>query len=153
VVDVGQSEALAVGLDLLCKARRSEAGVLLVEGEAGVGKTTVLRQCHDATSDLTAVAVRWAEPETGVPYVGVLSLCQPLLHHVHAVTAHERRTLMVALGRQEGPSTSPATVGAALIQLVAAAAVQQPLLITIDDLQWFAQPSRVAVGRSSGVYR
>jgi DNA-binding CsgD family transcriptional regulator len=124
-------------------------GVLVLEGEPGIGKTTVwLAAVAGAEADGYRVLVaRPAEAEAKLSFSAVADLAEPLVPHgLEALPDPQRAALDVALLR--GPSGAPAetrAVAAAFRSLLAAAARDRPVLVAIDDAQWLDGPSATVI--------
>ena len=117
---------------------------VVIEGEAGIGKTTLwLAGVEEARQSWNVVAARPAEGEAALPFAALGDLLEPLLEaEEHELTTAERETLDSALQRAQ--STEPASrlaVSRAVVALVRRAAAQSPLLVAIDDVQWLDQPT------------
>lgn len=59
------------------RARGGHSGVLVIRGEAGIGKTALLRDVASKVADLRVIALSGAESEMELPYAGVQQLCTP----------------------------------------------------------------------------
>src|ERR1700754_4985946 len=91
---------------VLGAARRGAPAALVLVGEAGCGKTALLRETADAASGLTVLRAAPAADEAGLPLAGLTALLRPF--------------------------GAPADAEAALALLDAAAA-QGPVLAVVDD--------------------
>jgi hypothetical protein len=76
-------------LDLLLAAvRDGHSAVVVIRGEAGIGKTALLRYAADQASGFLAVQVTGAEAEMELPFAGIHQLCAPaVLEHLDALPA------------------------------------------------------------------
>src|ERR671928_891675 len=114
---------------------------MLVEGEPGIGKTTVWCEVARRAEDrgFRVLAARPAEAETKL----ALSAVADLLEHVPAeafaaLPEPQRWALEVALLRVEPAAAplDPRTVATAVRSLLAGLSAERPLLVAIDDAQW-----------------
>jgi DNA-binding CsgD family transcriptional regulator len=118
----------------------------VLEGEAGIGKTALLREgiarAHAASVHVLSCAP--AQVEAALSYAALADLfadVEPEI--VSALPAQQRDALEIALlrhgagGRAVGPRAI-ATATVSLLRLLAAAA---PVLVAIDDVQWLDRPS------------
>lgn len=137
----GRRRELEVLGELLDEARRGRSGVLVVRGEAGVGKTALLNQAIAQAGDLQVVRVSGAESEAELAFSGVHQLCAPHLGRLDRLPAPQRVALATALGLAEGRPPDRFLVGLAVLTLLADAAAQQPLVCVIDDAQWLDSAS------------
>ena len=71
-----ESAALA---SLLDGVRRGRSAVLVLRGEAGVGKSALLDVAADAAADLTVVRSAGVESEMELAFAGLHQLCAPML--------------------------------------------------------------------------
>src|SRR5215469_5791472 len=134
---------------LLEKAQAGSGSVVAVSGPAGIGKTELLAAAHRFAGDrgFRSLRARGRELEAGMAFSVVRQLLeQPVM----SASAAERRRLLAgparagagALGLAAGDA--PASEFAAvhgLYWLCMNFADRQPLLLTVDDLQWVDGPS------------
>ncbi|PWB96447.1 ATP-binding protein [Salinibacterium hongtaonis] len=132
---------------LLVEAQASRSAVLVVHGDAGMGKTALLEHLRDA-----AVASRFRvesstgiEAETQFAFAGLHQFCAPFLEHLSALPEPQQIALGVALGMRSGPAPDRFLIGLATLNLVAEGAEQDPLLCLVDDAQWLDQASAEVV--------
>jgi DNA-binding CsgD family transcriptional regulator/predicted negative regulator of RcsB-dependent stress response len=121
--------------------RAAREPVLLIQGVAGIGKTTLwaetIRRAQDGGWQV--LSCRPARSDAGLPQVGLADLLEPVPDEVFAeLPVPQRRPLEVALLREESADgdLEPRAVGTGLTRLLAALADTAPLLIAIDDAQW-----------------
>lgn len=126
--------------------------VLVLEGAAGVGKTT-LWEAAVARAEREGMRVMRARPvqsEAQLSYVAVADLLEPVAEDVlPRLTAPLRRALEVALLLDEpeaGGEVSARAVGTAVAAGVAVLAEDGPLLLAIDDVHWLDPASATAIG-------
>jgi DNA-binding CsgD family transcriptional regulator len=127
---------------LIGAAAEPVASVLVLRGALGVGKTTLLRWAIDVGAALHHVPVVGFEGEQHFRW----AVLQPMVRHLDevlpALLPWQSDALTDVL---HGAGADPTLVGAALVALFSAAAVEQPLLVTVDDVQWMDQLSRDAL--------
>src|SRR5262245_50459287 len=75
---VGRDEELARVLALLEAARDGLAGALVVQGEAGIGKTTLLAAAEDLAGGFTSLWTHGVESEAALGHAALLELFTPL---------------------------------------------------------------------------
>ncbi len=121
---------------LLDAARRGESGVLVLRGDAGIGKTTLLADLVDNASDLRVLRVRGAEMEMELTYSGVQQLCSPLTSLIGQLPEPQLDALEIALGRKRGRAPDRLLLGLAVLTLVGEASRASPILCVVDDAQW-----------------
>ncbi|MGA5821525.1 AAA family ATPase [Kitasatospora sp. NPDC094028] len=138
---------------------RAPAGqALLLRGEAGVGKSTLLDlAAHLAAGDgHLVVRASGVEAESDLPYAGLHQLLHQLLpdggrpdrgqpDRGRPSAAH-RAVFEAAFGRADGPAPSVMALGIAVLDLLSAAATRRPLLVVLDDGQWLDGASAEVCG-------
>lgn len=142
---VGRERELLIVDEFL---RRSCEGfsVLILEGEAGIGKTTVWREAlHRAEEQgFRVLSCRPAEIETKLALSAVADLLEGVPEPAfEALPALQRRVLEVALMRIEstGEPPRPRALPTTIRSLLAALTADAPLLVAVDDFQWLDRAS------------
>jgi DNA-binding CsgD family transcriptional regulator len=130
---------------LLDGARNGESGVLVLRGDAGIGKTTLLRYAIERAGEMRVVRATGVESEVELEYSGLLEVCRPLLPWLDGLARHQADALRVALGLAEGRQLDRFAVGASTLALLAAAAEERPLLVVVDDAHWLDDGSAGAL--------
>lgn len=127
-------------------ARSGKSRVLVLRGEAGVGKTAVLGYAIEQASGFRVVQVAGVESDMELAFAGLHQLCIPLIQHLAELPPPQREALDVAFGRGVGPTPDRFLVGLAVLSLLALGSVDQPLLCVVDDAQWLDQVSVQVLG-------
>ena len=123
----------------LAQAGRSQ--VLVLRGEAGVGKSALLAYLSRRASGCQVARAVGVESEMELAYAGLHQLCAPMLEHLDRLPLPQRETLAVAFGLSIGAVPDRFLVGLAVLSLLAEVAEQQPLVWLVDDAQWLDQAS------------
>jgi DNA-binding CsgD family transcriptional regulator len=131
---------------LLVDARGSRSSVLVIRGEAGVGKTALLNYAAGAASGFRIIQIAGVESEMELPFAGLHQLCAPLLGRLEALPEPQQHALRVALGLESGNAPDRLLVGLATLSLFAEVAEDQPLLCLVDDFQWLDGASGQVLG-------
>jgi DNA-binding CsgD family transcriptional regulator len=127
---------------LLARVRAGRSGVLVLRGEAGIGKTALLDYAAAAASDCRVARVIGVESEMELAFAGLHQLCGPeMLNRLERLPRPQRDALGSAFGLTAGTSPDPFLVGLAVLSLLADVAEQQPLLCVIEDAHWVDQAS------------
>ena len=126
---------------LVAGVRAGQSRVLVLRGEAGVGKTALLRHLSTVASDCRIARAAGVESEMELAYAGLHALCAPMLGRLEQLPDPQRDALRTAFGLSAGPPPDRFLVGLAVLSLLADAAEEQPLLIMIDDAQWLDRVS------------
>ena len=139
------TERAALGR-VLAVARGGRSAVLVVRGEAGVGKTALLDDALAAAAGMGVARVAGVESEMELAYAALQQLCAPMLEGLERLPEPQRDALGVVFGLRAGEAPDRFLVGLAALGLLAEAAQKRPLLCVIDDAQWLDQASAQALG-------
>jgi DNA-binding CsgD family transcriptional regulator/tetratricopeptide (TPR) repeat protein len=131
---------------LISTVRFGSCQVLVLRGEAGVGKTALLDYVSELASGFRCVQVAGVQSDMELAFAGLQQLCAPLMDRLDELPEPQREALNVAFGRGVGPTPDRFLVGLAVLSLMAAAADHQPLLCVVDDAQWLDQVSVQTLG-------
>ncbi|HEY6785754.1 MAG TPA: AAA family ATPase [Trebonia sp.] len=131
---------------LLHEARKGRAGVLVLRGEAGIGKSALLDDLAKNAGDFCICRAGGVESEMELAYAGLQQLCAPLTRHNAELATLHRNVLDQVFGLTEGAPPERFLVGIAALDLVATVAKKQPVVWLIDDAQWIDQASMQAIG-------
>ena len=146
---VAERAALSAALH---RAAAGEPGIVVIAGEAGVGKSRLLGEARSQSAEVGAVAVGGFCVDVAVgalPYAPFVDIVRELhLGGLSASLAAASRDELgrlvpeTAPGRDAAPRGGQDAVGgqgrlfAAVRDLLASAASSAPLLVTIEDLHW-----------------
>jgi DNA-binding CsgD family transcriptional regulator len=132
----GRREECATLDRLIATVRSARSQVLVLRGEAGVGKSALLGYVTDHVPGFRVLRAAGVESEMELAFAGLQQLCAPLLDHSDALPTPQREAVDTAFGRSAGPAPDRFLVGLAVLSLMAAAARDQPLICLVDDAQW-----------------
>jgi DNA-binding CsgD family transcriptional regulator len=124
--------------------------VLVLEGEAGMGKTTLWSFGVEA-AEAAGVCVLRAQPaesETALSFSGLGDLLDPVLDEALApLVAAQRAALARALVLEdvEGRAPDAHAAGVALLNALRGLCASRELLVAVDDVQWLDAASAAAV--------
>jgi DNA-binding CsgD family transcriptional regulator len=131
---------------LLAGARAGRSGVLVLRGEAGIGKTALLDYAVAAASDAyRVVRATGVESERELPFAALQQLCAPMLDRLDRLPAPQRHALRSTFGLGTGPAPDRLLIGLAVLSLLSEVAEDRPLLCVVDDAQWLDHASALAV--------
>jgi DNA-binding CsgD family transcriptional regulator len=134
---VGRRREQQLLAGLLGGAREGHSGVLVVRGEAGIGKTALIDAVIGQAVEFRAIRCSGAESEMELAYAGVQQVCAPLTKLLDRLPKPQRAALETVLGLAEsGAAPDPLLVGLAVLTLLAEAGSQQPTVCVIDDAHW-----------------
>lgn len=148
-VIVGRDLELATIDEILAKARGGPA-VLLLEGEAGIGKTALLAAGVEAAERQGArvLSSRAVQAEAKLSYAALGDLLSEAVDEVlPSLAAPQRHALEVAMLRvePEGPLLDHRATAVGFVSALTELATAGPLILAVDDLQWLDAPSARAL--------
>lgn len=135
--------------EFLAVARRRPSG-LLIEGESGIGKTTLWSAVADeaARAGFQVLTARTGQAESGPAHAAVADLFAGISPGILAALPDLQRLAADRVLMREhtaGRATDERLTAAALLGAVQAMSAQAPVLIAIDDVQWLDPSSRAVV--------
>jgi DNA-binding CsgD family transcriptional regulator len=136
-----RDEELAALSAAVTAAASGHGALVLVEGPAGIGKTTLLRAaCQDGPRTLTA---RGLALEQSFPYGIVRQLLDPIRHQDGLLDGAAGLAARVFDWTEAGPVENdvPYSTMHGLYWLVANLAAREPLVLAVDDAHWADAPS------------
>jgi DNA-binding CsgD family transcriptional regulator len=131
--------------EVLDRAGNGQSAVLVVRGEAGVGKSALLEDAREQAAGMTVLSGSGVESETQLPYAGLHQLLRPVLDHLDALPDPQARALRGALGLGTGVGDEWFLVSAAVLSLLAEAAERKPVVCLVDDAHWLDDASAEAL--------
>ena len=129
---------------LLSAARLGQSGVLVVTGEAGIGKTWLLRFAAERATNMRVLAITGSEAEQDLPFAGLAQL-RLSTADLDRLPSPQAQALGVALALRSGSGVDRFAVGAGLVTWTTQRSEQQPLCLLIDDAQLLDRPSQEAL--------
>ncbi|KZM77121.1 AAA family ATPase [Cellulosimicrobium sp. I38E] len=131
---VGREREVHVLDDLLAGARAGHAQVVVLRGDAGVGKTALLRRLEAAAHGCTVLRVTGARSESGLAYAGLHQLVAPLADRFDRLPRPQATALRAALGLgDDGRAPDPFLVGLAVLRLLTESSARRPTVCLVDD--------------------
>jgi predicted ATPase len=126
---------------LLTAIRSGRSGALVVRGEAGIGKSALLEHLVEQASGCRVARATGVQADMELPFAGLQQLFAPMLGSLERLPDPQRDAAEVAFGLRAGAGPDRFEVGLAMLELLAEAAEQGPLLCVVDDAQWLDQAS------------
>ena len=126
---------------LVAGVRAGQSRVLVLRGEAGIGKTALLGHLSAAAEGCRIARAAGVESEMELAFAGLHALCAPMLGRLGHLPIPQRDALNTAFGMSAGPPPDRFLVGLAVLSLLADAAEEQPLVCIVDDAQWLDRVS------------
>ncbi|HME75091.1 MAG TPA: LuxR family transcriptional regulator [Mycobacterium sp.] len=131
---------------LLARVRGGRSGVLVLRGEAGIGKSALLGYLTEQAAGFGVARCMGVESEMELAFTGLHDLCKPMLSCLDALVEPQREALSAALGLASGEPPESFLVALAALNLLAQAAEERPLLCIVDDVQWLDQATAQVLG-------
>jgi DNA-binding CsgD family transcriptional regulator len=141
----GRRHESAVLDRLLESVRGGESRVLVVHGEAGVGKSALLEYVAERASGLRVARAAGVQSEMELAFAGLHQLIAPMLDDVERLPTPQRDALLTALGLAGGAAPNGFLVGLAVLGLLSDVACDEPLVCLVDDAQWLDRASAQAL--------
>jgi DNA-binding CsgD family transcriptional regulator len=130
---------------LIARARRGQSAALVVHGEPGIGKTSLLEYAAASARGFKILRARPLESESELAFAGLSELLRTILHLLVRIPSPQWTALAGALALGPPMPGDRFAVAAATLSLLAAAAEEGPVLAMADDAHWLDTPSREAL--------
>jgi DNA-binding CsgD family transcriptional regulator len=140
---IGREAALArvrAVVDVVPRASQ----VLVVTGEAGMGKTVLLADAagRARSAGMRVLPVTGRESESRLAFAGLHQLLRPVLSGAASLPARQVQALLGALGLAADPvAPDPLLTGVAVLTLLSDLSERSPVLVAADDAQWLDRSS------------
>jgi DNA-binding CsgD family transcriptional regulator len=141
----GRRTELAILDGLVAGARAGQSQVLVLRGEAGIGKTALLDYVETKAAGCRVARAAGVEAEMELPYAGLHQLCGPFLDRLDRLPDPQRIAISIAFGLIGGDAPDRFMVGLAVLDLLADRAEERPLICLVDDAQWLDRVSAQTV--------
>jgi len=138
------TEQRVVG-QLLTDARKGSSKVLVLRGEAGIGKTAMLDFAAREATGMTVLRGAGSEIEAELPFAALHLILQPVLQRIGELPQRQGAALAGAFGLGPAADADQFLVGMGALSLLAEAAGDRPLLCLVDDAHWLDAASAGAL--------
>jgi len=133
----GRQRERAALSQLLCDVRSGRSRVLVIRGEPGIGKTALLDDLCARADDVVLVRGAGVESEAELAFAGLHQMCAQMIQEkLDLLPDPQREAIQVAFGENSGGPPNPFLLGLAVLNRLADAAAEQPVLCLVDDAQW-----------------
>jgi DNA-binding CsgD family transcriptional regulator len=130
---------------LLEGVRAGQSQVLVLRGEAGVGKSALLEYLAQRASGCRLARAAGVEYEMELAYAGLHQLCAPMVDRRERLPGPQRDALATAFGLSGEPAPDRFLVGLAVLGLLSEVAEERPLVCVVEDAQWLDKASAMAL--------
>ena len=141
----GRDRETAALSGLLFDAVEGRSGVLVLRGDPGIGKTTLLEFTAGTAEGFRVLRAQGVEPESEIAFAGLQELFGPVSSALGGLPDRQRAVLAGALAVGPPVPNDPLAACAATLSLLAAVAEDRPVLAVIDDAHWLDSPSAEAL--------
>ena len=145
---IGRETALARLRELvdgeLADAVPPAGSVLVVTGEAGIGKTVLLAEVagRARSAGTQVLSVTGRESESKLAFAGLHQLLRPVLPATARLPGRQAQALLGALGLASDPvAPDPLLTRVAVLTLLSDFADRTPVLVVVDDAHWIDRSS------------
>ncbi|MET0685693.1 MAG: AAA family ATPase, partial [Solirubrobacteraceae bacterium] len=130
---------------LLGEIRAGSGAALMLQGEAGIGKTALLEWAAGQAGEMRVLRATGIESELELAFSGLAELCLPLLGRLDEIPAPQAGALRAAFALADGRPGDRFVLAMATASLLQAEARERPVLALIDDAQWLDRASTDAL--------
>jgi DNA-binding CsgD family transcriptional regulator len=142
----GRRDECVVLDQLLADARSGRSQVLVLRGEAGIGKSALVEHLVSTATGCRVARAAGVESQMELAFAGLHQLCAPMMEHADRLPGRQRDALAVAFGVSVGSAPDRFLVGLAVLSLLAEVAEHEPLVCVVDDVQWLDRVSAQTLG-------
>ncbi len=142
----GREREIAFVQDLIDRAGSAGSG-LVVRGEAGIGKSSLLAEAASRARahGMLVLTTAGAQSETHLPFAALHHLLRPVMGGMSGLEPMQRAALSSAFGLTDSVAPNLFMVGLAVLELIAEAATRSPVFVVADEAQWLDPSSCVTL--------
>ncbi len=115
---------------------RGMSGTLVLRGEAGIGKTSILLAAERQAEGFRVLRVDGIQAEENLGFAALHRLLLPVLGESEHLPPPQWRALEATFGGIEGGAPDRFLIGLAVLTLLSGVSARTPLLCIIDDAEW-----------------
>lgn len=131
---------------LLDGARTGSGATLVLEGDPGIGKTTLLDEAIERAAGINHRRITGLEAESHLAFAALAEIAEPLLDGLSGLPAPQARAIEAALALAPPAAGDRFAACAGFLGLLTTAAAERPVLLAIDDAQWLDRASAECLG-------
>jgi DNA-binding CsgD family transcriptional regulator len=124
---------------VLAGARAGAGGALVLRGEPGIGRTSLLEYAVGNAQGMRVARLAGIDSEVGLGLAALHRLLCPIRPGVDRLPGPQLAALRAAFGLVTADPPDRFLVSLAALALLAGMAADQPLLVAVDDAQWLDQ--------------
>ena len=142
---IGRTQEVSQLTALIDAARNGRSSALIIHGDPGIGKTSLLEHAVHEAEGFRVLRARPLQAESELPFAGLSELVHPILGLRERIPSPQQAALAGALALGPAVGGDRFAVAAATLSVLAAAADDGPVLVVVDDAHWLDEPSRVSL--------
>jgi DNA-binding CsgD family transcriptional regulator len=131
---------------LLANVRSQHSEVLVLRGEAGIGKTALLEYLIEQASGCVVLRATGVQAEMELPFAGLQQLFGSTLGSLERLPDLQREAIEVAFALRSGPPPDRLLIGVAVLGLLGELAEERPVVCVVDNAQWVDHASAQTLG-------
>ncbi len=146
----GRAREIARVDGLLRAARGGRGGTLVIRGEPGIGKTTLLEHATERATGMTVLEARGVESDAELAFAGLFDLFRPLGEEdlsriTQDLAADQRHDLLDRLRDGRPVAVERFAICTVVLRILCSAADRQPVVVCVDDAHWLDPASADAI--------
>ena len=130
---------------LLLGARDGRSGVLVIRGEAGIGKTALLEYVEGQAAGMSVLRAVGVQSESELAFAGLHQLFRPVFERIEQLPERQGAALRAAFALSAETVDDRFHVALGVLALLGEVSEEQPLLCIVDDAQWLDAASTEAL--------
>src|SRR5215470_11093735 len=142
---VGRAAETAAIDELLDAARDGRSSVVVVRGEAGVGKSSLLEHAVERADGFAVLRGVGVESESELAYAALHQILRPAFDRIDLLPEPQAAALRAAFALSSETVDERFRVSLGVLGLLSEVAEERPLLCLVDDAHWLDQASSDAL--------
>ncbi|MBB4755044.1 AAA family ATPase [Actinoplanes lobatus] len=130
------------------RGARDRGGALVIRGEAGIGKSSLLAKARRiaAAEGLLVLSTTGVEAESRLPFASLHRLLRPVLDRAQALPAPQREAMLAAFGMSSAATPDLFLIALAALNMVGDAGPEPAALLLVEDAHWLDSASADVLG-------
>ncbi len=130
---------------LLDEAWALRGGSLVLRGEPGVGKSSLLQDSIGRAEGMLVLSTQGIESESPLAFAALHRLVRPVMAHANRLPGPQAQALRRTFGEEAEPVSDRFVIFVAVLTLLSELAEQAPVLCVVDDAHWLDEASSAAL--------